>query len=472
MQIVDEQTNGETSSDGKWLTGGGNWSAVRDNDILSVTRPGRLAFKYKIDMVGSDGVYFNDALIPDVETIAYTIERSPWIEVDEGFSKDGNIEFSIVNGAEVWKDNMWDGARATDRVGGIHTILGNSSSVLRVTEGAPGSIDIRPVFAGDRSEEFFIPEHASVVEEGGYVRRFEPLTDGSKITDWRSDIRWDKSYPSILVLTSNADGSTSVSTDTTERVFTGEPFILRQIGLDDINVSVESITSPTSLSLSKQIPSSYEAGRAYLVPTRLQTEGLKGFYVILEGSNSGATCADGITLTDSSAEFTSHDIREGDSVRIITSSGGVLISRIEFIQSDTEIELDTAVDVNLSNVYYEIVHLYEPTNFSAINVDAAPYESSLYNREIVERVIEAFTPSHVRSSYIDSAIETIRFVSNVLEEIDLEIVSEDSRITVTSEPELIVSMTNGEDRVNDNFVAGPVTYNWAISEVYRAVFST
>ena len=445
----------------------------------------------------SHGIYLQTPLPADTEDIAYTVERPSWIEV-EGELEPGDMMFSVVRAGLEWRDDMWIGSRLIDAEGGIHTITSNSASVVRCASVAAGGspMQIRPNFlGGDDREVFSVFEQAAVVPKvGEYLRRFEPILDGVRLTDWRADDRWRRWEPATLALAADGTGMKTVEVENAAGVTIGAVYWLCAIDQPKIEVEVVGVSiNPGSndvITLDKDISSDYGDGEpsdpmtmealppALLVPTRRPVEGLSGFFVVKEGSPTGSTSADGFTLTDDNSDnpamFTTQ-ARVGDRVRLIEGTGTEHLVEVDLVGSDTSLTVVDPLPGSLSDVYYQIVKPYLPEELSTIDVDLAPYAAEYYDRDLVEAVLNRLRPTHVGYEYTDTTIEVLNVSRNPLED-DYQAVVRVSEapagtddfdlMIVDEEPNIVDSRLNSSDRLNNNFIVGPSRYRWAAEEVY------
>lgn len=480
--VLDTQTDGISSADGRVLTGGGDWSEVEPGDLLSILSPLSIAGLHVIAAPlaedadgGQDGAFLQMPITAEQEGITYRVLRQPWIELSGELDPKEEITFSIVRPTFGWRNNMWIGSNLTDGVGGVHTIKSNQASIILCPEAAaPGAMRIEPNFYDplDPAEEFDILSQSSVLPEAGdYLRRFEPILDGVRLNDWRTDDRWVRFQPNILSLTADGADSDAVMVPSTDGVVVGAKYLLGAASQTPIEVIVSSIVSGTVLELDKTISSDYTTERmALMIPARRHVEGLSGFFVVKAGAKA-STSSDGLSLSDTAATFTTQ-IRPGDYVRLVTDAGVEHFAEVDEVSSDTALLPTTPLPTSLTNVYYQIVKRYVPEELTSVRIDVAPYAAEYYNRDLVEQVFNRIRPTHVGYTYADSAIEVINVANNPVEEYNSTVRLQElysDLILQSQEPTIVDSMVNGADSVNIDFVVGPVRYQWILEEHFSTV---
>ena len=427
-------------------------------------------------VAGQGGVLLQTPITAGQQDISYRVLRQPWIELSDEIDPKEAINFAVVHPTFDWRNNMWLGAMLVDGVGGVHTIKSNQASIILCPEAAaPGAMRIEPNFydPSEPAEEFEILSQSSVLpEEGEYLRRFEPILDGVRLNDWRTDDRWDRFQPNILSLTADGADSDEVMVPSTDGVVVGAKYLLGAAGQTPLEVIVQSIVNSTTLELSEVVSSDYTTERmALMIPARRNVEGLSGFFVVKVAAKTASTSSDGLTLTDTAATFTAQ-IRPGDHVRLVTDAGAEHFAEVDEVSSDTALLPTTPLPTSLTNAYYQIVKRYVPEELTSVRIDVAPYAAEYYNRELVEQVFNRLRPTHVGYTYADSAIEVINVANNPVEEYDSTVRLQElyaDLILQSQEPTIVDSMTNGADRVNVDFVVGPVRYQWILEEHFSTV---
>ena len=279
------QTNGTTSSDGHFFAGGGDWSNVNDGDILEVSAPSSIAGQHLIASSMEDGAFLREPLPANLTGVSYRVLRRPWVELDGEIEPEEELAFSIVRPSFAWRENMWIGSTLTDGGGGVHTITGNRDSILFCPEAAaPGAMSIDPLYYDQTNptETFRTLNQAAVLPEvGDYLRRFEPLLDGVRLNDWRTDRRWNRWHPPVLSLTGDdyPDGTSTVEVASTAGIVVGTMYTLMAVGQDSLEVTVMSVDSANNeLVLDRDISAEYSLDNmALMVPARRPVEGLLGF---------------------------------------------------------------------------------------------------------------------------------------------------------------------------------------------------
>ena len=478
IEVLAVQIGGTVNDTGHVFSGGIGWGDVEQGDILRITFPERLAGTFPIDQPLADGAFFQKPLLGDGENILFAIDRDSWVEVWPPFEAEGAVALAVVRPSFDWPDDMWIGSEAEDHLGNRHHIKSSGKSTLEVGHEVPrGPLTLRPLFLGDEEDTdvFMVPDQASpLVREGDYFRRFSPVIDGVQLIEWRGDDRWKPQDAPVLPLAAAPRGTT-LTIGSTDGLVEGSRWLLVAKGQANISLSVDSIDSATEITASVDVPVGYSLDNmARLVPLGLPVEGLDGHFVVDEGGRAD-TSADGLVLTDSAKTFPDSPIRVGDEVRVV-ADGDESFAIIDTIQSDATLSMLTLLPANLSDVFYQVVRRYNRANVHTLAALVVPYRLGLYHRNAVEAIIRAISPSHLRINYSDVALSSLQYedagygVGQIISDSpELEILSviEPPAVPVAGPGSDYVAGVSDEDEL---LIAGPIRYNWLVSEFYRASF--
>jgi len=458
---IDTTEEGETDSTGHWFQGAGaDWSQVEPGDILEITSPASMAGSYPVDMIDPtySKAYFRTPLRPHQTSLQYKVVRKAWMQVDQSLPEDEVATGRVVRTLPDWPENIWSGCMLVDAAGSEHTIWGNGPSTLRTTADVEvGAFRIRPRFVGvdaDYETHERIAQSAATVAMGDYVRRFQPLLDGVRIHDWRSDARWKRWQPPLVMLSQDTDGTATIKVASVEGIYQDAIYHLMAEGMESVEVVVDSVTPPDTLTLTQAAPTGYTTAQmARLVPTRLSVEGHTGFFIITEPSPTGATSGDGLQLTDNEADFLSESILSGDTVRLIDTDGQVYSALIGSVIDAHNLTVSPALPINLTDVYYQIVRPYTPSYYATLRVNATAYLEGLLDEGMIEDSLEWFLPNHVRFYLTSSVVELMEALIPIEE-------AETFLIFIGVEPTGTYSIVDGDDSVDDAFTVGPWVPVW------------
>jgi hypothetical protein len=456
--VISELTSGATDANGRWFTGvGGDWAQVDAGDLINITAPSSIAGYYQVEAVDSSGAraWLRDRVQGGLSGITFTVEREPWIRLDSKLPDTSSPVGRIVRPNKSWPFDVWQGSLLVDSAGSEHIIWNNGSNSIRISSDvSPGVFRIRPRFAEDSSEAFDrIAQAASAHSVDDYVYRFDPLLDGVRLSDWRTDERWQRWQPGILALNANANGTTSVQVSSVSGVFKNGVYDMMAEGEETIRVSVSSVSPPNTVVLDKAIPSTYTTLKmARLVPAQLSVEGLKGFYVIADPSTADTDGA-GLSVEDLSATFNDGSVLPGDHVRMITSDGTTYSSAISTVVDDEHLTVSSALPAGQSGAYYQIVRPYTTSEYATLIVDATAYVQENFDESLISSMLSRFLPNHIKHFITSSSVEILEIISSIIE---------DERILefIAVRPISDTSRSDEDDNVDDDFLAGPSVYEW------------
>lgn len=387
-----------------------------------------------------------------------------------------------------WPYDLWVGSAAQDRFGNRHTIIASAPSTITCTHRLPdGPLLIVPLFMDAAHEKFTLPEYSAPAHAvGAWVRRFEALSDGVSLTEWRSDDRWRLNEERILPLAASATGTKDLTfaAGVTRAVLIGARYRVVAADQPDLLVVVKAIGATTligtiTLTVDRNVPRAYSlAAMARLVPAHPVVAGLNNWWPVTEGKMGASTPADGLALTNDTGSFADLSIAVGDEVRVVVD-GKEHFASVHSIVSANRLTLVSPLPKNLSGAYYHFVRRYTPQAVHRLEASVVPYYTDRYRRAVVQSVFTALAPQSLRLQYNDVELSVLEYVED---QFDRRIRTEDDIIFVEDlvphEPQEVPVAGPPSEAVagpaqpsQEALTAGPHPYAWVLSVFFDATFT-
>ena len=455
---------GSTDSTGYILTDttNGDFSSVQVGDLVKISAPIDSIGYYRIDRIddGNDQLHLDWPAGVNMSNVVYTIQRIPGIQLETATGGNlSSLSWLAIDSTKSWIPNMWVNNYLVDQAGGRWTIVSNTASTVVIGEPIDvvdenslpmtGTFKIMAPYAVDAQRTYDLDLMLlPTVSAGGYVRRFQPLSDGVQITDWRSDARAERYTRPLLFITADTSDINTISVASTAEVAKGDVYQLTDLSnTDGISITVAQVNSTTEIQLSQDVPSGYTvANFARLTPVQRDVEGLTGFYKLSDFSATGETdVADGTLFSDPSATWVTDGILAGDTLRIVKSDGTVVTSTISSVLTETDLVAEDDLGTSLTAQYYHFVKPFNPASYFSATATIALTNESEASTDILLAYLDRIRPSYIKIDQTTVAQDLVEL--SVIQEI-LPILFG----LVVVEPEISSSLTNGEDLTSDNFM--------------------
>ena len=306
------------------------FGSVLLGDLLEVTSSPRTF--HRIVRAQADRVFLETPIATVREDITYIIHRMSHIRASRLLLAHAtDLSWYVTHPNKSWKQDMWKDHYITDSNGKRFVVRQNEASALRLFNVpqnragwiSDGQASLSSPFEGDTKGGTYLinADVSTVVEEGDYVRRFEPLTDGVQIRDWRTDHRWHRHRLPIYVLSADTtEGDTIISLITTDDISNGDIFRIEDDDTTGYTIRVTEVIDQTRVRVNRAVGGEYtRSAFARLVPVRKAPEGLSGYYPITELRHTGYHAPGATIFRDDGASFDEDDLSAGDDVRIIVS---------------------------------------------------------------------------------------------------------------------------------------------------------